>query len=233
MEPLPRDSSEHFQEVFEDNRTHRRRFRLTLRDGKHIDGVPTPREGPGGEPWVALLGSGDLYYRFPVSEIAAAERIEEQDDRYFMSIAIEQSRRCSTPPVASTAKPLVGAVLVLNGSELGRAYRSELKEGEHAEFTLLERRFGSRVVAGGTLYTTLEPCTKRGEGKTPCVERIIERRLHRVVIGILDPNKDIRGEGVWRLRESGVQVSLCDSVQMAQIEEINRPFVAFHRPRKS
>src|SRR5580700_8003167 len=104
-----------------------------------------------------------------------------------MTAAIERaklSRQEAGPP-----KPKVGAVLVNDGKELGRAHRGELALGDHAEFGLLEKKLAHDEVAGGTLYTTLEPCTVRNPKKIPCAERIASRRLARVVIGMLDPDQ--------------------------------------------
>jgi pyrimidine deaminase RibD-like protein len=155
------------------------------------------------------------------------------DDAYFMSIAIQLARLCKSESSAKEPKPLVGAVLVENMVILGKAFRGELSPGEHAEFTLLQKKLPENThrAAGTTLYTTLEPCTTRGPGKTPCVDHILGRKIQRVVIGILDPNHKIRGEGIWLLRERGVDVSLCSSLQMAEIEEVCAKFVAHHRPR--
>jgi pyrimidine deaminase RibD-like protein len=220
-----------FVALFQENHTARRRFRITTTAGDAIEGIPTTdiRSVDDADSFL-VRGDGDAHYRIPFSDLAAAEPIAVPNDRYFMSIAIEESRNCV--PEEGKPRPLVGAVLVQEGAIVAKAFRGELKSGDHAEYTLLERRLKGRSVAGSVLYTTLEPCIKRGERKVPCVEHITGRRINRVVIGMLDPNQEIRGEGVWRLREHGVHVALCDSEQMAQIEEISRQFVRHFRNPK-
>ena len=73
-----------------------------------------------------------------------------------------------------------------------KAHRGEMGNGEHAEFVALERKPNNQVIAGATVYTTLEPCNQRNPPKIACAARLPERRVKRVVIGMMDPAKPSR-----------------------------------------
>jgi pyrimidine deaminase RibD-like protein len=151
----------------------------------------------------------------------------KKSDLSRMRLAIKEARR--SVPEDGRVHPWVGAVVVKDGQVLASSCRGDLEPGDHAEFTLLEKKLVNRALAGSTVYTTLEPCTTRKHPKVPCAERLIEHRVSRVVIGMLDPNQVITGKGILKLRRAGIAVDLFPSELMAELEELNRDFIrAYH-----
>lgn len=153
---------------------------------------------------------------------------QPNDDVRFMTIAIDQAR--ASKGEDQRTHPRVGVVVVRDGQILASAYRGELAGGEHAEFTALERKLCDSALVGATVYTTLEPCTTRNHPKVACAHRLLERRVSRVVIGMLDPNPHICGRGIWLLRDARVVTDFFPDTLMSEVEELNRDFTRFHRP---
>jgi diaminohydroxyphosphoribosylaminopyrimidine deaminase/5-amino-6-(5-phosphoribosylamino)uracil reductase len=77
---------------------------------------------------------------------------------------------------------------------------------------------------GGTLYVTLEPCNHQGK-TPPCTEAILKSGLKRVVVGMRDPNPEVRGGGCEYLREKGLSVST--GVLEAECRKLNEAFLKF------
>src|SRR5712692_6645083 len=143
-------------------------------------------------------------------------------DRECIRKAIDASK--NAPAEAGKPTPKVGAVVARDGAILAVAWRGQEEPGDHAEFTALEKKLPEAVIAGATVYTTLEPCTTRGHPKVPCAHRLIERKIARVVIGMLDPNPSICGKGVRLLRDHNVATELFPEDLAAEVEDLNRHF---------
>ena len=133
--------------------------------------------------------------------------ISPQRHKELMDLAISEMRK-SKSEHPDRADPQVGAVLVdADGKVIAVAHRGELRVGDHAEFTLIERKCLDLSLDGLILYTTLEPCVKRNAPKRGCTKRVINARLAKVVIGHQDPDPSVAGNGEKLLREAGIQIA--------------------------
>lgn len=100
--------------------------------------------------------------------------------------------------------PMVGCVIARGTTVMGEGYHRRFG-GAHAEVAALAAcRAAPR---GATLYVTLEPCTHVGK-TPPCVDAILRAGLARVVVGVRDPNPQVNGRGIRRLRRAGVLVDV-------------------------
>jgi len=153
-------------------------------------------------------------------------------DIKIMELVIEVAKK-SKPESDGRTHPKVGVVVVKNGKVLATSCRGELCAGEHAEYTVLERKLKDVDLIGSILYTTLEPCTTRKHPKIPCAKWIVKRRIGAVVIGILDPNPEIRGKGVLFLRENNVLVEHFPSNLQLKVEKMNKEFMGQFKKKPS
>ncbi len=114
--------------------------------------------------------------------------------------------------------PLVGAVVLRDGTVVGEGYHGEFG-GPHAEVVALEAA-GDRA-RGGTLVVTLEPCAHQGK-TPPCTAAILTAGVRRVVAAVRDPDPHAGG-GLERLRREGVDVE--HGVLAAEAAAQNAPFL--------
>jgi diaminohydroxyphosphoribosylaminopyrimidine deaminase/5-amino-6-(5-phosphoribosylamino)uracil reductase len=121
----------------------------------------------------------------------------------------------------STApNPRVGCVLVdAQGSLIAEGYHRKAGEA-HAEVDALNR--AGEAARGGIAYVTLEPCNHQGR-TGPCSEALIAAGVAEVVYGMEDPNPQVSGRGLARLRAAGIRVR--GPVLETQVRALNPGFV--------
>lgn len=153
-----------------------------------------------------------------VEEGSAGGSVDQNSDLRFMQLALTLGQRTlgHTWP-----NPAVGAVIVKDGVIVGRGW-TQPGGRPHAETQALAR--AGAAAHGATVYVTLEPCSHHGR-TPPCADALVAAGVARVVTTIEDPNPEVAGQGVARLRAAGiaVDVGLCaDEARRAHAGHIRR-----------
>lgn len=141
-----------------------------------------------------------------------------------MKLSVSESRS------DKKAVPKVGAVLVWPDGETNTvtcAHRGELRNGDHAEYTLIDRKLRDKDLTGAVLFATLEPCApgSRQPPKCSCSERIVNARISKVFFGIEDPDPTVAGKGIKYLRDNGVEIDIFTKEYQDIIKEENSTFL--------
>ena len=129
--------------------------------------------------------------------------------------------------------PLVGCVIVQNGKVVGEGFHPKAGEPHAEVFALRQVRdsLGAEFqMEGATLYVNLEPCSHYGR-TPPCADAVIAAGIKRVVVGMVDPNPKVAGQGIAKLRNAGIEVTV--GVEEAECQVLNEAFVhriLHHRP---
>lgn len=119
----------------------------------------------------------------------------------------------------TTPNPRVGCVLVKDGDLVGEGYHQRAGEA-HAEVNALKAAGAN--AKGATAYVSLEPCSHQGR-TGPCADALIQAGITTVVYGMLDPNPEVAGRGLDKLRAAGVEVK--GPVLADQAEALNPGFI--------
>ena len=141
----------------------------------------------------------------------------------FMKIAIELAKKGigNVNP-----NPLVGAVIVKDGKIIGQGYHERYGEG-HAEVNAFKSLDDDPT--GATMYVTLEPCFHYGK-TPPCADRIIENKISKVIIGMVDPNPLVSGKGIEKLKNAGIEVEV--GILEEECRKINEVFIKYITTKK-
>jgi ATP-dependent DNA helicase RecG len=157
----------------------------------------------------------------------------EFNPRPYMELAIsEMNESKNEPRPDGKVPPKVGAVLVFPDGRVIQAHRGELREGDHAEFTLLERKLSHEKLDDCILFTTLEPCVERNPPKVPCCRRTTNARIKTIYVGIIDPDPTVSTKGIEHLKKHFADVKMFDRDLQKQIEEVNKDFLKQALERK-
>lgn len=119
--------------------------------------------------------------------------------------------------------PLVGAVVTdKNGVVAGYGWHKKYGEA-HAEVNAVKMAKENNIdIKGGTIYVSLEPCSHHGK-TPPCADMIIKEGIKKVVIGCIDPNPIVAGNGIKKLKAAGIEV--VTGVLENECKELNEIFI--------
>ena len=140
-----------------------------------------------------------------------------------MQLAIELARKGEGKV---NPNPMVGAVIVRDGIVIGEGYHEKYGEG-HAEVNAFKSL--KEDPSEATMYVTLEPCSHYGK-TPPCVDKIVENNIKRVVIGMIDPNPLVAGKGVDKLKKAGIEVKV--GVLEDKCKNLNEVFIKYILTKK-
>ena len=165
---------------------------------------------------------------------AGADLAQPALDREFCVMAVTEARK-SISEDDGELHPHVGAVVVKDGKVLASAHRGETGEGSHAEFCALKKINDdvNRIdLSDCTVYTTLEPCSKRNSfNKTACATRLINAGVSRVVYGMADKDESVYGH--VSLTEANINVGLFPRDLIQELIALNKNWSDTRRQTES
>ena len=131
--------------------------------------------------------------------------------------------------------PMVGAVIVapltshsspLTSRIIGEGYHVRCGQG-HAEVNAFASVHpeDEPLLKDATIYVSLEPCSHYGK-TPPCADLIIKKGVRRVVVGTIDPFAEVKGRGIRKLQDAGIEVTV--GVLEKECQWLNRRFFTYH-----
>ena len=122
--------------------------------------------------------------------------------------------------------PAVGAMVIKSDQIISEGYHT-IAGTSHAEAIAIEK--ATPLTDGATLLITLEPCCHKGK-TPPCVDRIIESNIRRVIWAIDDPNPKVYGKSKAILKQNGIDV--IDNILPERGQTLIKEFYEFHTNKR-
>jgi diaminohydroxyphosphoribosylaminopyrimidine deaminase/5-amino-6-(5-phosphoribosylamino)uracil reductase len=124
--------------------------------------------------------------------------------------------------------PMVGAVLVNDDQIVGEGF-TQPYGGHHAEWQAIQQ--AGEHTKNATLYVNWEPCVAYPNKQThPCVNRIIDAGIQRVVIASFDPHPEVFQKGVAQLTNAGIKVEV--GLLDAESQRLNEVSIVYHQKNR-
>lgn len=144
----------------------------------------------------------------------------------YMRLAIEEAKKGEG---FVNPNPLVGAVIVKNDKILGIGYHKKYGKN-HAEVNaILDAKNKNNNIENSTIYVNLEPCSHYGK-TPPCADAIIKNKIKRVVVGCLDSNIKVAGNGIKKLKEANIEV--IENILEEECRKLNEVFFHYINGKK-
>lgn len=144
----------------------------------------------------------------------------------YMRLAIEEAKKGEG---FVNPNPLVGAVIVKDDKILGIGYHKKYGEN-HAEVNaILDAKNKNNNIENSTIYVNLEPCSHYGK-TPPCTDAIIKNKIKRVVVGCLDSNIKVAGNGIKKLKEANIEV--IENILEEECRKLNEVFFHYINGKK-
>ncbi|WP_371779650.1 dCMP deaminase [Streptosporangium subroseum] len=126
------------------------------------------------------------------------------NDHDWLRLACDLAGLC---PPSETAFSVGAVVVGADGEELSRGYSRETDSHVHAEESALGKiPSDDPRLAGATVYSSLEPCSKRSSRPRTCTRLILDSGARRVVMAWREPALFVDCHGAEELAAAGVTV---------------------------
>ena len=124
--------------------------------------------------------------------------------------------------------PMVGCVIVLNNKIISEGHHQYYGQA-HAEVNAILAVEDKNLLKSATLYANLEPCSHFGK-TPPCADLIIKHQIPHVVIGSIDTNSLVCGQGISKLKSAGIKVEV--GVLEKECRTLNKRFFTHHEKKR-